>query len=80
MRLINKLKYSVVALGAGALVSVGSIVHADFPEKPVDMTVLFGGTANSIAQLLSELMSAELGAAVVPVSRTGGGGAVGYSI
>ena len=79
MRLIKKLKYSVVALGAGALVSVGSIVHADFPEKPVDMTVLFGGTANSIAQLLSELMSAELGAAVVPVSRTGGGGAVGYS-
>lgn len=53
--------------------------QAEFPEKPVEMTVLFGGTANSIAQLLSELMSEELGQPVVPVSRTGGGGAVGYS-
>ncbi len=53
--------------------------QAEFPERPVEMTILFGGTANSIGQLLAELMSNELDQPVVPVSRTGGGGAVGYS-
>ncbi|MBX2838195.1 MAG: tripartite tricarboxylate transporter substrate binding protein [Gammaproteobacteria bacterium] len=62
-----------------SLLAFGGVAKADFPEKPVDMTVLFGGTANTIAQLVSELMSESLGQPVVPVSRTGGGGAVGYS-
>jgi tripartite-type tricarboxylate transporter receptor subunit TctC len=53
--------------------------RADYPEKPVEMTILFGGTANSIGQLLADLMSKNLGQPVVAVSRTGGGGAVGYS-
>lgn len=67
-----------IALTA-ALVSFGGAAKAEYPEKPVEMTVLFGGTANTIAQLLSELMSQELGQPVVPVARNGGGGAVGYS-
>ncbi|MHA6345385.1 tripartite tricarboxylate transporter substrate binding protein [Roseivivax sp. CAU 1761] len=69
-------------LGAGLIAALGlgaAPARAEFPEKPVEMTVLFGGTANSIAQLLSDLMSEELGSPVVPVARTGGGGAVGYS-
>lgn len=53
--------------------------RAEYPEKPVEMTVLFGGTANSIGQLLADLMSKNLPQPVVAVSRTGGGGAVGYS-
>ncbi|MFT7494342.1 MAG: tripartite-type tricarboxylate transporter receptor subunit TctC [Alteromonas macleodii] len=53
--------------------------QAEYPDRPVEMTVLFGGTANTIAQLLSELMSEELGQPVVPVERKGGGGAIGYS-
>ena len=52
---------------------------AAYPEKPVEMTVLFGGTAQTIGQLLADLMSKDLGETVVPVSRTGGGGAVGYA-
>lgn len=52
---------------------------AEFPEKPVEMTVLFGGTAQTIGQLLADLMSKNLSQSVVAVSRTGGGGAVGYS-
>jgi tripartite-type tricarboxylate transporter receptor subunit TctC len=52
---------------------------AEYPEKPVEMTVLFGGTANTTAQLLAELMGKELGSPVVPVARTGGGGAIGYA-
>tara|TARA_A100001011_G_C14310193_1_gene845173 strand:- start:186 stop:1151 length:966 start_codon:yes stop_codon:yes gene_type:complete len=79
MKKLLKLKIGVFAVMFSALVSFGSMVKADFPEKPIDMTVLFGGTAKSIALLFSELMSKELGQPVVPVSRTGGGGATGYS-
>jgi tripartite-type tricarboxylate transporter receptor subunit TctC len=70
--------YAAAALASSAL-AFGGAAQADYPERPVEMTVLFGGTANSIAQLLAELMSDELGESVVPVSRTGGGGAAGYS-
>jgi len=74
-----KLKGGLIAAISSAVIAFGGAAQAEYPEKPVDMTVLFGGTANTIAQLLSELMSDELGQPVVPVSRTGGGGAVGYS-
>lgn len=79
MRLHFKLRRGLTAALSIAVITFGGIAKADYPEKSVDMTVLFGGTANSIAQLLSELMSDSLGQPVVPVSRTGGGGAVGYS-
>ena len=67
--------------GASALALAFGPVPAqaqDYPDKPVEMTVLFGSTAQTIAQLLADLMSKELGSPVVPVSRTGGGGSVGY--
>ncbi|MGB5871693.1 MAG: tripartite tricarboxylate transporter substrate-binding protein, partial [Albidovulum sp.] len=79
MKFNRTIRNGVAALLSSALIAFGGAAQAEFPEKPVDMTVLFGGTANTIAQLLSELMSEELGQPVVPVSRTGGGGAVGYS-
>lgn len=79
MELKTKIISGFVGLLSSALIAFGGAAQAEYPEKPVDMTVLFGGTANTIAQLLSELMSNELGQPVVPVSRTGGGGAVGYS-
>lgn len=75
----RKIRIGIAAAMSIGLMSFGGIAKADYPEKPVDMTVLFGGTANTIAQLLSELMSDSLGQPVVPVSRNGGGGAVGYS-
>ncbi|MBX2805740.1 MAG: tripartite tricarboxylate transporter substrate binding protein [Hyphomicrobiales bacterium] len=52
--------------------------YAEFPEKPVEMTILFGSTANTIGQLLADLMSKNMAQPVVPVNRAGGGGAVGY--
>lgn len=79
MILSRKFRSGFAAALSMVLIAFGSVAKADYPEKPVDMTVLFGGTANTIAQLLSELMSESLGQPVVPVSRTGGGGAVGYS-
>lgn len=74
-----KMKGLFAAVATSAVLAFSSTAQAEFPEKPVEMTVLFGGTANTIAQLLSELMSNELGQPVVPVARKGGGGAVGYS-
>ncbi|WP_202909536.1 Bug family tripartite tricarboxylate transporter substrate binding protein [Alkalilacustris brevis] len=56
----------------------GAPAQAEFPERPVEMTILFGSTAQTIGQLLSELMSEHLPERVVPVQRTGGGGSVGY--
>lgn len=79
MKPIKTFRGGVAALVTSVAVAIGGAAQAEYPEKPVELTVLFGGTANSIAQLLSELMSEELGSPVVPVSRTGGGGAVGYS-
>ncbi|HET9664305.1 MAG TPA: tripartite tricarboxylate transporter substrate binding protein [Burkholderiales bacterium] len=52
---------------------------ADFPRQPIEMTVLFGGSSATIAQILAESMSKELGVPVAAVSRTGASGAVGYS-
>lgn len=67
------------AFAATILTTATTTARAEYPEKPVEMTVLFGGTANTIAQLLSDIMSEELGSPIVPVSRPGGGGAVGYA-
>lgn len=52
---------------------------SDFPKQPVEMTVLFGGSSATIAQVLADGMSKQLNVPVAAVSRTGGGGAVGYS-
>ena len=72
----------LASLGVLVLASAGTLStpsRAEYPEKPVEMTVLFGGTANTIGQLLADLMSKDLHQPVVPVSRTGGGGAIGYT-
>jgi tripartite-type tricarboxylate transporter receptor subunit TctC len=72
------LSLTVATIAAGAL-AANTPARAEYPEKPVEMTVLFGSTAKTIAQVLSNEMAKELGKPVVPVSRTGGGGAVGYN-
>ncbi len=72
--------YAFLTAGLGAMMIAGAAgAQSDYPDKSVEMTVLFGGTANSIAQVLTEQMGDPLGQPVVPVSRPGGGGAVGYS-
>jgi tripartite-type tricarboxylate transporter receptor subunit TctC len=66
---------------ATAVLLFGSVpaLAAEFPEKPVEMTVLFGGSAQAVGQVLADQMSKVLGKPVVAVSRPGGGGAVGYT-
>lgn len=66
------------AVVAAGVAGSGSQARAEFPEKPVEMTILFGSTAQTIGQLLADLMSKNLPQPVVPVSRAGAGGAVGY--
>lgn len=79
-KLSRKSLFTMVASALTITVGIaGPLKAADYPEKPVEMTVLFGGTAQTIAQLLADLMSKNLPEPVVAVSRTGGGGAVGYS-
>lgn len=75
-----KAKLRATVIGAvAAVIGLGTSAGAQsFPEKPVEMTVLFGGTAQTIGQLLADLMSKNMTQPVVPVSRTGGGGSVGY--
>jgi tripartite-type tricarboxylate transporter receptor subunit TctC len=72
-------RWLAAALVGAGLFALPGVARAEFPEKPVEMTVLFGSTAKTIAQVLADEMSKELGKPVVPVSRTGGGGAVGYN-
>jgi tripartite-type tricarboxylate transporter receptor subunit TctC len=72
-----RLKTALIgAVAATALVTSASA--QDFPKKPVEMTILFGSTAQTIGQLLADLMSKNLPEPVVPVMRSGGGGSVGY--
>ncbi|HUF80844.1 MAG TPA: tripartite tricarboxylate transporter substrate-binding protein, partial [Burkholderiales bacterium] len=68
-----------VAVAALAAAPLGAARAADFPRQPVEMTVLFGGSSATIAQLLAEAMGKHLGVPVAAVSRTGASGAVGYS-
>lgn len=76
-----KTNAKIWTLGAAVLavaLGQGTAARAEFPEKPVEMTILFGSTAQTIGQLLAELMSQHLPERVVPVARPGGGGSVGY--
>jgi tripartite-type tricarboxylate transporter receptor subunit TctC len=70
---------ALAACAALGLAPSGTVRAAEFPKQPVEMTVLFGGSSATIAQLLADAMSKQLGVPVAAVSRTGAGGAVGYS-
>ena len=83
----NKFTLSPNAVGRSLATAVAMLLvpfpaaaaDPDFPKQPIEITVLFGGPVATVAKLLAEGMSKELGVPVVAVSRTGGGGAVGYS-
>jgi tripartite-type tricarboxylate transporter receptor subunit TctC len=54
---------------------------AAFPDKPLELTVLFGAgsAADLLARKLVELAGKDLGQPVAVVNRTGAGGALGYT-
>lgn len=51
-----------------------------FPEKAIDMTILFGAGAGAdvIGRKLADMVSKDLGQSIVCNNRVGGGGSVGY--
>ncbi len=69
----------LAALGVLSLAPCSATLASDFPKQAVEMTVLFGGSSATIAQVLADGMSKQLNVPVAAVSRTGGGGAAGYS-
>jgi tripartite-type tricarboxylate transporter receptor subunit TctC len=77
--LMRRAAFALCASAALGLAPFSPAASAEFPEQPVEMTVLFGGSSATIAQILVDAMSKELGVPVAAVSRTGAGGAVGYS-
>ena len=79
-RAVSRTASGLAIAGAlSALVACGPAVERPYPAEPIEMTVLFGGSSATIAQILADAMSTELGVPIAAVSRTGAGGAVGYS-
>ncbi len=74
----GRARRALAALVIGAMAPFGAAL-AQYPAQPVEMTVLFGGSSATIAQILADAMAKQLGVPVAAVSRTGGGGAVGYA-
>jgi len=75
----RKITTAVAIASAAVVVACGPSVEGPYPAQAIEMTVLFGGSSATIAQILADAMSTELGVPVAAVSRTGAGGAVGYS-
>ena len=66
---------------AALLVLAAAAPAAAFPDKPVELTVLFGAgsAADLLARKLADLAGRDLGQPVAVVNRTGAGGALGYT-
>ncbi|RUM95615.1 tripartite tricarboxylate transporter substrate binding protein [Pseudaminobacter arsenicus] len=72
--------YTTMLAGVALCAAAGvAQAQSDFPQHPIEMTILFGGSAQTVGQVLAEEMSKLSSQPVVAVSRPGGGGAVGYS-
>ena len=68
-----------IALATAFAAAASTAQAAGYPDKAIEMTVLFGGSAQTIAQVLAHLLSKQLDQSVVAVRRPGGGGAIGYT-
>ncbi len=71
--------FQLATVAALSLAPFSATLAADYPKQAVEMTVLFGGSSATIAQVLADGLSKQLNVPVAAVSRTGGGGAAGYS-
>ena len=69
-----------LTLGLAASLPIPAAL-GDFPEKPIEFVIPFaaGGGADIEGRTLAEEMSEILGVPVVPVNKSGAGGAVAYT-
>ncbi|MDB5473997.1 MAG: hypothetical protein JWP99_1300 [Devosia sp.] len=77
------MKKTVLTLAAGALLAglafTGSALAQDYPTKPITVVVPFaaGGPTDTVARLVAEVMSKDLGQQVVVQNVGGAGGTLG---
>ena len=69
-----------LALAVSLILATAAPARA-FPDKPIELTVLFGAgsAADLLARKLADLAGRDLGQPVAVVNRTGAGGALGYT-
>jgi len=74
---------AAVRLGIATFTAAALVAPAqaqDFPNKPVELSVLFpaGSSADVVARILADGMARHLGQPVTVMNRPGAGGAIGY--
>lgn len=79
----RKTRMITVALLAIGIMVLGSFstALAEFPEKPIEMIVMYrsGGTVDLTARILAKHAEKYLGQKIIIINKTGGGGSVGFT-
>jgi tripartite-type tricarboxylate transporter receptor subunit TctC len=80
MGLLAKLVGAALIGTAGGALAQGGGAQEAFPQKPIEITVLFpaGSSADITARLLADGMAKQLATNVVVINRPGAGGAIAY--
>ncbi len=75
----RSLALAVAAVGALALAPFAAQAQAAFPSKPITIVVGFtaGGTTDTLARIVGQFMSRDLGQSVMIDNRPGAGGNIG---
>jgi len=78
----NRISLKLAGLAVGAAVALaGGAMAQDYPAGPIEFVIPFGagGGADIEGRLLAKEMEKHLGVKLIPVNKTGGGGAVTYT-
>ena len=70
-----------LTLGAAALLLGATTAQAEYPERPIEITVPApaGGGTDTSARMLATLLEGELGTSIAILNAAGGGGSVGVT-
>lgn len=81
MKLTRRTALRMGAAAIAAPASLGAIAQNDYPTRPVQLVVAYppGGGTDTLARIIAESLSRELGQPVVVVNRAGASGLIGTS-